>query len=167
MSHRTFRRPAISAVAVAGLIFASGCSAVEPKEIDDGVKVYRALSTELVEVLAAKYPQVAWQRDGEDSLEPAEKPGVCEYHAARYRSPDALDQVSPQFTGLMPVINPVLEKHGFSKVTELKKVPGGWTVIESKDATGAVLDISAKGSASLSLDATLAANDCAAALPAY
>ena len=156
---------AASAAALALLL--SGCSAEEPLSIDDGVPHYRSLSRELTAALSAKFPSVEWTRESPDSLELDEDGRVCEFHPASVKSKQGLEDVSPGFTEVIAAVNPVLEDFHFTKVEKLSDVPGGWTVIKSKDGHGAEVSLSAKGATVLVLRAPLKAGNCDADLPPY
>lgn len=159
-------RPWAAAIGILAMLL-SGCSATEPLSIDDGVPHYRSMTRELTAALSAKFPSVEWNRESTESLELDKGGRVCDFYPASYKSKQSLEAVSPAFTEVMATVNPVLEKFHFTKVEKLSDVPGGWTTIKSKDGHGAEVNLSAKGTTLLVLEAPLKAGDCDAALPPY
>lgn len=140
------RRMVIAHVAVLGAAAAlslSACGGTEPLPADQAVAHYDDAATALTVALGAG--GITWEH-GEASRKADERDGTCEYTPGNW-SPSAplpAPEDDAAWEARIDAANPALEEHGFDAVNGTT-ADGSRKVLETEDAHGATLQLTAEG----------------------
>ena len=153
-----------AAAATFALLALSGCVTAEPPAptIDSTTAAaeYRPVMDDVIAALTAAYPSVVWSTgDSADRVLAGNSDEPCSLWLADQQADD-LPGTAGGWSDVIETINPTLEEHGFSEITEEDSIDGGFTGISSRDATGAELRIVDKLGTEISLEIDVTDTGC-------
>lgn len=155
------RRFLLSAAGCALLIGAlAGCGAPAPSlSSGEAIDTYAPLLDDVESALEEAYPEISWERDGEQGVQEGGDDEPCVVVFPTLESPTSLWGAAGGWDGIAEVLDPVLSEHGFPALEE-DDLQGGWTGMSAVDDDGAQLDIYDKDITKISLDVDVTDEDC-------
>jgi len=154
------------AVLAASLLVASlaGCVTAPPAPTIDSTEAkaqYQPAMDDLVEALESAYPTVDWTTDPDhgDRVLFGSSDEPCSLWLADQLA-ESLPDASGGWDNVMTVVNPVLETHGFSAISETDDIAGGFTGISSTDDAGSEFRIVDKAGTNISLEIDVTDTSC-------
>ena len=156
------------AASTAAVVFAalalSGCATAQPAaptiDSTEAAAEYQPVMDDVLAALTEAYPSVIWSAgDSTDRVLAGNSDEPCSLWLADQQAQD-LPGAAGGWSEVMQVVNPVLEEHGFSTVTDEDSIDGGFTGISSRDETGAELRLVDKMSTEISLEIDVTDTGC-------
>lgn len=160
---RGVRRRLLGAAGCALLIGAlAGCGSPAPTlSSAEAIDTYAPLLDDVESALDEAYPEVSWERDGEQGVQEGGDDEPCVVVFPTLESPTSLWGAAGGWDAVAEVLDPVLAEHGFPALEE-DDLQGGWTGMSAVDDDGAHLDIGDKDITKISLDVDVTDEDCSA-----
>jgi len=151
-------------VAAVALLALAGCGTPEPAaptiDSTEAAAEYQPVMDDILATLTAAYPTVTWSTgDSSDRVLAGNSDDPCSLWLADQQADD-LPGAAGGWSDVIDALNPTLERHGFSEITEEDSIDGGFTGISSRDATGAELRIVDKTSTEISLEIDVTDTGC-------
>ena len=151
------RVPLIAAVGVAALALA-GCTSAPTLDSGAASAEYTPFLDEVVSTLTAKYPEVVWLSEADESVQ--RKNDGCTLWLPTQESTTSLSETAGDWRAVMDTLNPLLEKNDFSLIDDTEKLSGPGSAIASTDGNGARLLIGDLSPTSITLEVPVTDDDC-------